>query len=323
MRTKMKESLFPNRLLRPLLPLVAVCVLMLFLCTGCTAIVLKGQFGAKESRFDLPKYAMSPDRREIIVTSAWETRRFLQPPSIWNSTWKERIPVEPVPDCLIRCFFFVEPDPDAPWHDAPFVINTDVLPLNEDRTLYIRVHPDELDDLSQPFKARLIPQGEEAGLPEKQPEGELRMMFPVAVNGNMYVLLTAAPGEPRTNLFRQKAKELVRQETKGQGDFSYFTMVKRFPSLIGSQQSRASLTRAAYEWDEREADRYLYPFCEGMDEVRMIEYERRFGERFPTWDAVLWKALWLPPAVVVDTVLLPYYAVVWGVAELIRYQRGY
>ena len=282
-----------------------------FFCTGCTAIVLKGQFGAKESRFDLPKYAMSPDRREIIVTSAWETRRFLQPPSIWNSTWKERIPVEPVPDCLIRCFLFVEPDPDAPryWHDAPFVINTDVLPLNEDRTLYLRVHPDELDDLSQPFKVKLIPRGEEAGPPEKQPEGELRMMFPVAVNGNMYVLLTAAPGEPRANLFRQKANELVRQETKGQGEFSYFTMVKMFPSLIGSQQSRASLTRAAYEWDEREADRYLYPFCKGMDEVCMIEYERRFGERFPTWDAVLWKALCLPPAVVVDTVLMPAYFV--------------
>ena len=280
---------------RHLLFAVAAAALGL-VCTGCfTATVLNGQFGAKTSRFDLPKYAMSPDRREIIVTSAWETRRFLQPPSIWNSTWKERIPVEPVPDCLIRCFLFVEPDPDAPryWHDAPFAINTDVLPLNEDRTLYLRVHPDELDDLSQPFKVKLIPQGEEAGPPEKQPEGELRMMFPVAVNGNMYVLLTAAPGEPRTNLFRQKAKELV----------------KMFPSLIGSQQSRASLTRAAYEWDEREADRYLYPFCDGMDEVRMIEYERRFGERFPTWDAVLWKALCLPPAVVVDTVLMPAYFV--------------
>ena len=281
-----------------------------FFCTGCTAIVLKGQFGAKESRFDLPKYAMSPDRREIIVTSAWETRRFLQPPSIWNSTWKERIPVEPVPDCLIRCFLFVEPDPDAPryWHDAPFEINTDMLPLNVDKTLYLRVHPDELDDLSQPFKVKLIPSDAEESGPVTD-LSELRMMFPVAVNGDMYVLLTAAPGEPRTNLFRQKANELVRQETKGRGEFSYFTMVKMFPSLIGSQQSRASLARAAYEWDEREADRYLYPFCDGMDEVRMIEYERRFGERFPTWDAVLWKALCLPPAVVVDTVLMPAYFV--------------
>ena len=290
--------------------LFAVLIATGFFCTGCTAIVLKGQFGAKESRFDLPKYAMSPDRREIIVTSAWETRRFLQPPSIWNSTWKERIPVEPVPDCLIRCFLFVEPDPDAPryWHDAPFVINTDVLPLNEDKTLYLRVHPEELDDLSQPFKVKLIPSDAEESGPVTDPS-ELRMMFPVAVNGNMYVLLTAASGEPRTNLFRQKANELVRQEAKGQGEFSYFTMVKMFPSLIGSQQSRASLTRAAYEWDEREADRYLYPFCEGMDEVRMTEYERRFGERFPTWDAVLWKALWLPPAVVVDTVLMPAYFV--------------
>lgn len=299
--------IWEKTLVRSILFAVLIATLGFF-CTGCTAIVLKGQFGAKESRFDLPKYAMSPDRREIIVTSAWETRRFLQPPSIWNSTWKECIPVEPEPDCLIRCFLFVEPDPDAPqyWHDAPFVINTDVLPLNEDKTLYLRVHPDELDDLSQPFKVKLIPSDAEESGPVTDPS-ELRMMFPVAVNGNMYVLLTAAPGEPRTNPFRQKSKELVRQEAKGQGDFSYFTMVKMFPSLIGSQQSRASLTRAAYEWDEREADRYLYPFCEGMDEVRMTEYERRFGERFPTWDAVLWKALCLPPAVVVDTVLMPAY----------------
>ena len=299
-------------LIRNLLFVVVAAALGLF-CTGCvTAHVLNGQFGAKESRFDLPKYAMSPDRREIILTSAWETRRFDQPPQIWNSTWKECIPVELVPDCLMRCFLFVEPDPDAPryWHDAPFVINTDVLPLNEDKTLYLRVHPDELDDLSQPFKVKLIPQGEEAGPPEKQPEGELRMMFPVAVNGNMYVLLTAAPGEPRTNLFRQKAKELVMQEVKGQSEFSYFIMIKR--GLNFYREYSPVLTKAADEWDEREADRYLYPFCDRMDEVRMIEYERRIGERFPTWDAVLWKALWLPPAVVVDTVLMPTYFV-WSV----------
>ena len=280
-------------------------------CTGCfTATVLNGQFGAKTSRFDVPKYAMSPDRREIIMTSAREIRHhYLLPHSFWNrrTTWEERIPVEPVPDGLMRCFLFVEPDPDAPryWQNTPIVIESGEPSLCEDKTFYLRVHPDDLVNLSQPFKARLTPQGKEAGPPEKQPEGELRMMFPVAVNGNMYVLLTAVPGEPRTNLFRQKANELVRQEAKGQGEFSYFTMVKMFPSLIGSQQSRASLTRAAYEWDEREADRYLYSFCEGMDEVRMIEYERLMGDRFPSFEATLWKTVMLPPAFVLDVAFLP------------------
>ena len=312
--TRSNNMTWKKTVFRHLLFAVAAATLGLF-CTGCcTATVLNGQFGAKTSRFDIPKYAMSPDRREITVTSAWEIRHhYLLPHSFWNrrTTWEERIPVEPVPDGLMRCFLFVEPDPDAQryWQNTPIVIESGEPSLCEDKTFYLRVHPDDLVNLSQPFKARLIPQGKEAGPPEKQPEGELRMMFPVAVNGNMYVLLTAAPGEPRTNLFRQKAKEVSLKETEGRGEFSYFTMVKMFPSLIGSQQSRASLTRAAYEWDEREADRYLYPFCEGMDEVRMIEYERRFGERFPTWDAVLWKTLCLPPAVVVDTVLMPAYFV--------------
>ena len=74
----------------------------------------------------------------------------------------------------------------------------------------------------------------------------------------------------------------------------------------------ALLTQAAGEWDTREANRYLYPFRDGMDEVRMTEYERIFGERFPTWDAVLWKALWLPTAVVADVILMPVYIVYFG-----------
>lgn len=276
-------------------------------CTGCfTATVLNGQFGAKTSRFDIPKYAMSPDRREIIVTSAREIRHhYLLPHSFWNrrTTWEERIPVEPVPDGLMRCFLFVEPDPDAQryWQNTPIVIESGEPSFCEDKTFYLRVHPDDLVNLAQPFKARLIPQGKEAGPPGKQPEGELRMMFPVGIYGNMYVLLTAAPGEPRTNPFREKAKELSMQKAERKDIISDL-------SIIGDNHN-ALLTRAAYEWDEREADRYLYPFCDGMDEVRMTEYERRFGERFPTWDAVLWKALCLPPAVVVDTVLMPAYFV--------------
>ena len=90
----------------------------------------------------------------------------------------------------------------------------------------------------------------------------------------------------------------------------------------GTDDPRAFLEQAADAWDAREAERYRYPFLEGQDEIRMVEYERIAGERFPAWDAVLWKALWLPPAVVLDTVLLPVYVVYWPVAFFILYVVG-
>ncbi len=281
----------------------------IFSCTGCfSAAVLNGQFGAKTSRFDVPKYAMSPDRREIIITSAREIRHHYLLPrrtaymdSVWDrkTNWEEHIPLVPMPDSLMRCFLIVEPDPDAQryWHNSPFVIETGELPLNEDRMFHLRVHPDELDDLSRPFQVKLIsPNAEESGPAGDQPE--LRMMFPVGVYGNMYVLLTAVPGEPRTNPFRQKGGELSRQERREKKDVLYLF------SWIWNTHD-ALLTQAAGEWDTLEANRYLYPFRNGMDEVRMAEYERIFGERFPTWDAILLKAVCLPSAIVADTLLLP------------------
>lgn len=48
---------------------------------------------------------------------------------------------------------------------------------------------------------------------------------------------------------------------------------------------------------------------EGQEEILLTEYERHIGVQPPTPDAILWKALWLTPAVVADTLLLPYYVV--------------
>ena len=94
------------------------------------------------------------------------------------------------------------------------MIEADGLPLGADETLRLRVCPDELDDLSRPFKIRLIPRGEEDVPPEQQPEGELRIMFPVAVDGNTYELLTLAPGAPRENPFMKKFYELDARREK-------------------------------------------------------------------------------------------------------------
>ena len=71
-------------------------------------------------------------------------------------------------------------------------------------------------------------------------------------------------------------------------------------------------------WDCQEANRFpgLYPFRENQEEVCMIEYERATGERFPTVDAVLWKTLCLPSAIVGDVILLPGGIVIYGSAAL-------
>ena len=285
-------------------------------CTGCcTAAVLGGIFGAKTSRFDIPKYRMSPDRDAIIVSSARETGYHVTPMIsrwTWKSTWEERIPLVPVPECLMRCRLIAEPDPDAQayWHNSPFVIEADGLPLGADETLRLRVRPDELDDLSRPFKVRLVPRGEKDIPPEQQPEGELRIMFPVAVDGNTYELLTLAPGAPRKNPFMKKSYELYALERKKESarhPYSYFDFCGWLLNKIVGPNHHELLKQAAVEWDAREEYRYLYPFRDGMDEVRLIEIERIAGRRFPSWDAVLWKALYLPPAVVLDTLLLPGY----------------
>ena len=291
---------------------VAVAAAVVFCCTGCfTAAVLSGQFGAKTSKFDIPKYRMSPDLDAIIVSSERETC-YHSPRMIsrwtWESTWEERIPLDPVPECLIRCRLIAEPDPDAQayWHNSPFVIKVDGLPLGEDETLRLRVRPDELDDLSRPFTIRLIPRGEEDVPPEKQPEGELRIMFPVAVDGNTYELLTLAPEAPRMNPFMKQFYELYALERK-EDDGSYFAFCGKILDNAAGHYNQELLRQAAAEWDASEEYRYLYPFRDGMDEVRLIEYERITGRRSPTWDAVLWKTLFLPLAIVLDTLLLPVY----------------
>ena len=262
------------------------------------------------SKIDIPKYRMSPDRDAIIVSSEKEGCYHTLPIIsrwTWESTWEERIPLDPVPECLMRCRLIAEPDHDAQayWHNSPFVIETDGLPLGEDETLRLRIRPDELDDLSQPFKVRLIPRGEEDVPPEKRSEGELRIMFPVAMDGNTYELLTLAPGAPRMNPFYE-LYALEKNEDDRRNLDSFFGFCGMLLDKVGHNHHEL-LKQAAVEWDAREEYRYLYPFRDGMDEVRLIEYERMAGRRFPTWDAVLWKTLWLPPAVVADTLFLPGY----------------
>lgn len=297
-----------------------------FFCTGCftAAVLFDSEFGSRSTRFGTTYYTMSHDRSEIIATSTKTTDyRYLLSTSFnmhdlahpatlcsWRSTWEERIPVEPKPDSLMQCFLFVEPDPDAQpyWYNSRggFKIETDGIPLCEDKTYYLRVRPDDRKILSQPFMVSLIvqeeapaadaavepgqesPQDEEAGPPEKKPDDDRRIMFPVAVNGNMYVLLTVAPREPRPNPIREYKSS--RSELK---------------------EHMASI------WDIHEEVRYRYPFREAQDEIILTEYKRRIRVLPPSPDAILCKALWLPPAIVADTLLMPYYVVGGGAALML------
>lgn len=293
-----------------------------FCCTGCftSTVLLDTEFGSRSTYFGATTYTMSPDRREIIATSTKTTDyRYLLslsfnmheigPKTLWSrrSTWEERIPLDPMPECLMRCFLIVEPDPEAQqyWFHSRggYEMETDGLPLGPDEILHLRVRPEEMGILSRPFWVKLTsrederseadgtapteqesPQDAETVPPEKKPEDDLRIMFPVGIYGNMYVLLTVVPREPHPNPVREWA-------AKG----------RRPPLRL--RESVESM------WDVRESKRYLYPFREGQEEILLTEYERLIRVRSLTPDAILWKTLWLPSAIVADTLLMPYYVV--------------
>ena len=311
---------------------VGVCV------TGCcSAYVLSSKFGASKSYFDSPKYELSPDRDEIILTSSRITTRSslgLQS----RSTWKERIPLDPLPENLMRCRLTVEYDPDGQkyWHDTTenmipndrFDIEVESLPLQADETLHLRIRTGEWYPLSQPFRVRLIPKNEteevpadtdgHAGSPAPaKPAGELHLMIPLSrsLDGRSYELLTVAPADPRPNPYREWLGELDRiyreeykaREAKRGKIPSYFDFCRVILSSVGGSTyyRHEMLYQAAKEWDQREELRYYYPFLEGQEEARMIEYKRIMGDRFPSFGATLWKTVMLPPAFVLDVAFLP------------------
>ena len=351
-----------KRTVRDIILIHITLLILMFYAVGislvgcCTASVLNSEFAAGKSYFDSPKYELSPDRDEITLTSSRITTRFGRQS---RSTWKERIPLDPVPEGMMRCRLIVEEDPDAQkyWHDGDetmiprdrFDIEVESLPLQAGETLRLRVLPKDMYLLSQPFRIRLIPKNKleevppvtagQAGTPAPakpapgdrlwripqpqtgtpapaKPAGELRLVIPVAVDGNTCEILTVAPCSPRPNHYREWYYEMERnyreehkaREAKREVP-SYFAFCR---GILRNKAGGSTLTQrhemmyqAAKEWDQREELRYYYPFLEGQEEARMIEYERLMGKRFPSFEATLWKAFLLPPAVVVDVALLP------------------
>ena len=289
---------------------LCVCIGMLF-ATGCIFTDIEN-VGTTNTSFSEYRYEMSPDRDEIILT-ATRTKQFFYLPlydfPAWTSvrTVEERIPLDSLPGYFSRCGMIVETDPAAPpakaeplypqspgYYDKSgeertdpsrvqyeFKAYVDELPLQPGETFHLRVRPDDLKYLDQPFRVRIIRKG---GRPDVLPpdleaylkkrhlledkeyidylyaQGEEYLMFPNAVNGSRYELLSD---------------------------------LRRFPG------GWYDITPFGKEWDrERENEYYRQPWMGfGGGEPR--------GKPGP--GAICLKVVWFPTALVMDTLLLPVY----------------
>ena len=391
-----------NTLVRHLL-FAALCASLCVCGTGClSASVLNSEFGSKRSTFTDYRYDMSPDHDEIILTCKRNRAynflplygsRHRNAAWTWSSTWEERIPLDPMPEYLIRCSMIVETDPEAErllWADhlPTAVMEVESLPILEGETFYLKIHPHDRESLSKPFQLRLVPKkadpeevptdaDETVSAPENAPENasgtapetapetktaapsppefEKRLMFPVSVtlDGSRYELLTLAPEkmtpvnpfrkirEDRIKALGEKRKEAEQKRTQGQNGerdgaqkqksggsqsmlmlpMSGVLAAALLLSRTGKSERGNLLEIEEKNWDFQEANRFpgLYPFRESQEEVCMIEYERAAGERFPTVDAVLWKTLWMPSAIVGDVILMPGEIVIFGGTTFLIY----
>ena len=294
--------------------------------TGCIFTDIEN-VGTTNTEFSEYRYEMSPDRDEIVLT-ATRTKQFFYLPlydfPVWTSvrTVEERIPLDPLPENLSRCGMIVEVDPDAPPAKAEqlyplppgywdmdedersdpskvqyeFKAYVDELPLQACETFRLRVRPDDLKHLDQPFRVSIIRKG---GRPDILPpdleaylqkrhlsedeeyinylyaRGEEYLMFPYAVNGSRYELL--------------------------------------------------SDLRTFYGWGEHDT----LPFGREWDEERENEYYRPPWMGFgggeprgkPTPGAICLKVVCFPLALVEDTLLLPVYLPL-GAVMLFNYAFG-
>ncbi len=160
-----------------------------FYCTGCCwAITEKtwDRLGSENASVTNRYYEYTPDRSEIVFSGKKRTKHYVWPfLTAFDVTWntyepvEKRIPMEPVPENLIRLNLEAVPDPAAlrahnilrEWmpgenqFDNTVELTRDgtVLPVKHlssiqpDDTLRMRVHPDDLPLLSEPCVVSLVP----------------------------------------------------------------------------------------------------------------------------------------------------------------------
>lgn len=179
-------------------------------CTGCCWAMTEktwDRLGSDKATITNRHYEYSPDRSEIVFSGKKQTKHYVWPfltafDVSWNTykPFEKRIPLEPVPENLIRVHFEAVPDPAAfrahnflrEWmpgenqFDNPVELTRDGTVLSTTRlpfvqpgdTLRMHVHPDDLPVLSGPCVIRL------------EPVYNALLLFPYAQDGSRYEMLT-------------------------------------------------------------------------------------------------------------------------------------
>ena len=179
-------------------------------CTGCCWTMTEktwDRLGSEKASITNRHYEYSPDCSEIVFSCKKKTKHYVWPfltafDVSWNTykAFEKRIPLEPVPENLIRVHFEAVPDPAAfrahnflrEWmpgenqFDNPVELTRDGTVLSATRlpfvrpddTLRMHVHPDDLPVLSGPCVIRL------------EPVYNAIMLFPYAQDGSRYEMLT-------------------------------------------------------------------------------------------------------------------------------------
>ena len=287
-----------TKLIRNLLFAIFIMVLGLY-CTGCFTAMTLDELGSTKSYIAGEHYEFSPDRDEIVLSCRKEKEYnyipFLHPfgvaPKKTVQAYEKRIPLNPVPDNLMRIELDVISDASAARAnrslfagggsvfraldgvmefatpaerlrgDAGSSATTPILSAGE--TLRLRVHPDDLPLLSDPFVTCLL-------VPFDQ---LMREYYPD------YRTVSGESAESDHDAHEQNAAERI--------------LV--FPFAQDGGHYRV-LTDADLGFHN------LHPFSRELEAEVKQDNEHLTG--FFGW---CWKIFWVPPALVVDVALIPVY----------------
>ena len=329
-KTKLKKTFMRGFALRSIS--LFFCFVLSLFDSGCAIYSDICYLGTTRTEFSDYRYEMSPNRDEIVFTSK-KTKEYnylplyglLHHKPAWTSvsTVEERIPLDPMPSNLSRCGMIVETSPDAPSarflpHVSipesvdlgdgvdrrimspdsrtfilyegdgdsnyaegiyEFTVMVDEFPLREGVTFHLRVRPEDVRHLAKPFRVRLVRRGEET---DSEPAVDPDPIF-LQGYGNVRTVgnfRRDSSGEPHL-MFPVSAQD---------GRYELLTDLGAGPDAgVWLQMSEG-----------------LYPFRRNQLEEIENEYRDDTGGT-PTTEAICWKVLWFPGAVVADVIAIPVY----------------
>ena len=286
-------------LVRHLLFAAVLAALGLF-GTGCFTAMTLDQLGSTRSFIAGEQYAFSPDRGEVVFSCRKEKEYyyipFLHPfgiaPKKTVQDYEKHIPLDPVPDHLMRFELDVIPDASAARAErsrfasgggefrAPDGLMSFPAPAERVRgdagssepgpilsagdTLNLRVHPDDLPLLSEPFVICLLAPFDQV----------MRELYPE---------------------YRTVSDESAEAES-GHDAHERNATVHLLVFPYEQDGARQALTDADLGFHN------LHPFSRELEGEAKQDNEHSTG--FFGW---CWKLFWVPPAFVVDVALIPVY----------------